>query len=88
MGKSTKPPSPAGYFFSDEDKGGLASKTSADTVEKVNKKAKRLKFDPKQQAVIGQHLQALYDEIVNQSLPDKLKDLLGSLDELPKKSGQ
>lgn len=36
-----------------------------------------------QQAVIGRHLQALYDEIVKQELPQKLKDLLATLDRLP-----
>jgi hypothetical protein len=39
------------------------------------------------QVKIGQHLRTMYDEVVNQGVPDHLNDLLQKLDD-GKKSGR
>lgn len=57
--------------------------SSAPTGGSQNPVEARLNAD--QQSMIGQHLQALYDEIVKQELPQKLKDLLATLDKIPPK---
>ncbi len=86
MGKFTKTSTPSDFFYA--DKGNVQASSTPTMSQKVSKKAKRAKFDPEQQAVIGRQLQALYDEVVNQALPEKLQDLLGTLDQPSKKNGQ
>lgn len=86
MGKFTKSSNPPEFF--NADKGDVRASDTAAISQKMSKRTKRAKLDPEQQAIIGRHLQTLYDEVANQILPQKLQDLLETLDPLPKKNGR
>jgi hypothetical protein len=55
-----------------------------------NKKpnAKPAKLGRDVQARLGQQLRAMYDEVVNQGVPDRFTDLLNRLNGSEKKDGQ
>ena len=60
--------------------------TAATRTKKVNAKPAKLGRDV--QARLGQQLRAMYDEVVNQGVPDRFSDLINRLDAGPKKDSQ
>lgn len=83
MGKFSKPPRTGALPVKDEE-----AAPPLDTALRpgdVGGKGKAVKPDREQQAVIDRHLQALYNEVISQPLPDKIKALLGNMDEAPVK---
>ena len=59
--------------------------TAAARNKKPNAKPAKLGRDV--QARLGQQLRAMYDEVVNQGVPDRFADLLNRLDGSGKKDG-
>ena len=59
---------------------------AAATRKKVNAKPAKLSRDV--QARLGQQLRAMYDEVVNQGVPDRFEELLNRLDGKGTKEGQ
>jgi hypothetical protein len=56
---------------------------AATRTKKVNAKPAKLGRDV--QARLGQQLRAMYDEVVNQGIPDRFSDLINRLDTSGKK---
>lgn len=50
--------------------------------------AKSAKLGREVQARLGQQLRSMYDEVVNQGVPDRFADLLGQLDNKDNKDRQ
>jgi hypothetical protein len=59
---------------------------AATRTKKVNAKPAKLGRDV--QARLGQQLRAMYDEVVNQGVPDRFSDLINRLDAGAKKDSQ
>jgi hypothetical protein len=59
---------------------------AAATRKKANAKPAKLGRDV--QARLGQQLRAMYDEVVNQGVPDRFEELLNRLDGKGTKEGQ
>ncbi|HEY6023330.1 MAG TPA: NepR family anti-sigma factor [Pseudolabrys sp.] len=60
--------------------------TAATRSKKPNAKPAKLGRDV--QARLGQQLRAMYDEVVNQGVPDRFNELINRLDGDGKKDGQ
>ena len=60
--------------------------TAATRSKKPNAKPAKLGRDV--QARLGQQLRAMYDDVVNQGVPDRFNDLINRLDGDGKKDGQ
>jgi hypothetical protein len=54
--------------------------------KKLNAKPAKLGRDV--QARLGQQLRAMYDDVVNQGVPDRFNDLINRIDDAGKKDGQ
>jgi hypothetical protein len=54
--------------------------------KKLNAKPAKLGRDV--QARLGQQLRSMYDDVVNQGVPDRFNDLINRIDDAGKKDGQ
>jgi len=54
--------------------------------KKLNAKPAKLGRDV--QARLGQQLRSMYDDVVNQGVPDRFNDLINRIDDSGKKDGQ
>ncbi len=54
--------------------------------KKLNAKPAKLGRDV--QARLGQQLRSMYDDVVNQGVPDRFNDLINRIDDTGKKDGQ
>ena len=54
--------------------------------KKLNAKPAKLGRDI--QARLGQQLRSMYDDVVNQGVPDRFNDLINRIDDAGKKDGQ
>lgn len=67
---------------------GPDSEMNSSSAAQPSTKARSGGLDRQVQAKIGQQLRAMYDEVVDQGVPDRFADLLKKLDEAGKRDDQ
>jgi hypothetical protein len=66
--------------MSEEDRKPVGQQKPMETAASRNKDAKPAKLGREVQARLGQQLRAMYDDVVNQGVPDRFADLINRLD--------